>query len=316
MFAFVVSACCSLYTVHEERRFVQWMRETSNLYTGAEYHLRFGIFMTTLRYIEDFNRDQTKSYKLGLNHLSALTRAEYLSLLGMRSCRAPQRVATGRRVAPDAIDWREKGVVNAIKDQGQCGSCWAFSAIQTCESIYALESKELLSFSESNLVDCCRQCFGCGGGSPFLAINYITREQRGQFNTEKDYPYAPSQAWFCWYDSSKAVGYVTGYVSVDEDSEEDLKEKVGTLGPASIGIESSLADFHSYKSGIYNNPECSVGNLNHAVGCVGYGSENGTEYWIVRNSWGTIWGEDGYMRMARNAGNMCRIASDAIIATP
>ena len=312
---FIASACAALYTVHEERNFLQWMRDTNNLYTGEEYHFRLGVFMTTLRYIEDFNRDKTKSYRLGLNSLSAMTRTEYMSLLGYRPGPAKgihRTTLTGRRVAPDAIDWREKGVVNPIKEQGHCGSCWAFGAIQACESSYALKSNQLISFSESNLVDCCTLCFGCSGGRPENAMDYIIKYQDGKFNTEEDYPYAPIEHK-CAFDPNKAVGSLTSWVEI-EKNELALKEVIGTSGPCSVGINGGPNDFHQYSGGIYNNPECLKTVINHGVGCVGYGAENGVEYWIIRNSWGASWGEQGYVRLARNAGNICAIGLEAYLA--
>lgn len=314
MFLFVASACAALYTVHEERNFVQWMRSTNNLYTGEEYHFRLGVFMTTLRFIQDFNRDKTKSYWLGLNSLSAMTHTEYMSLLGYRP--GPRQglyrsTLTGRRVAPDAIDWRQKGVVNPVKEQGHCGSCWAFGCIQACESSYALKNNKLLSFSESNLVDCCNLCFGCSGGRPENALDYIIRWQDGKFNSEEDYPYTPIEHR-CAFDESKAVGSVTSYDFIDKN-EAALKEKVGAFGPCSVGINGGMNDFHQYAGGIYNNPDCLKTVINHAVGCVGYGAENGVEYWIIRNSWGASWGEEGYVRLARNAGNICAIGLEGLI---
>ena len=317
MFLLLAYASAALYTVNEERNFLQWMRETNNLYTGAEYHFRLGVFMTTLRYIEDFNRDKTKTYRLGLSRLSALTRSEYLSMLGTRRTPASHAVtATGRvKDAPSSIDWREKGVVNGIKDQGQCGSCWAFGAIQTCESAYAIQNHELLCFSESNLVDCVGDCMGCNGGYATAAIHYITRSQKGMFMSEEDYPYAPVLGT-CQYDSDKAIGHCSGYVTVTERSEDDLKEKVGTMGPACANINSSPSDFHHYSGGIYSSSACVETTINHAVGVVGYGSFLWMKYWIVRNSWGTSWGEKGYMRLSRNDGNKCSIASDCLVAKP
>ena len=315
MFAFVAFASCYLTLPHEEKSFVAWMRSTNNVFTGDEYHFRLGVFMTTLRYIEDFNRDKSKTYRLGLNHLSALTRTEYLSMLGTRPCKTNGgSVATGRRVAPEQIDWREKGVVNEIKDQGQCGSCWAFGTVQASESAYAIKYGQLLSLSESNLVDCCPSCQGCDGGVVRFAIEWIRDSQGGKLNTEEDYPYAPI-ATDCKFDASKAVGSVKGYIRNVENSEEDLKEKIGTLGPASVNINAHPADFHSYSEGIYNNPECWPLAIDHSVGCVGYGSEKNTAYWILRNSWGEVWGEKGYMRLARNAGNLCSVATEAYFVT-
>ena len=315
MFFFVVSAA-ALYTVHEERNFLHWMRDTNNFYTGDEYHFRLGVFMTTLRYIQDFNRDTTKSYRLGLNKLSALTPTEYASLLQARPTRPEDIIPSpirSTKAAPGSIDWREKGVVNAIKDQGQCGSCWAFGAIQSCESAYAIQTGELLSFSESNLVDCCGECMACNGGYATGAIRCIKLDQKGMFMSEADYPYVPVYGT-CHWDSDKAIGHCSGYVSVTAESENDLLEKVGTMGPACCNINSSPSDFHSYKSGIYSSSACKSTTLNHAVGCVGYGSFLWWKYWIIRNSWGTSWGESGYMRLVRGSGNLCGVASDALVA--
>ena len=316
MLFFLASASCALYTVSEERTFVQWMRDTNNIYTGDEYHFRLGVFMTTLRYIEDFNRDTTKSYRLGVNHLCALTRAEYQSMLGTRRAPVASSVpyATPRGRAPDEMDWRTKGVVNPIRDQGQCGSCWAFGCIQASESSYALAYGDLLRLSESNLVDCCDRSGGCDGGFIPFTLEWIRDSQNGKVSSQEDYPYAPIQG-SCHFDPSKAIGSVKGYLRLKEDDEENLKEIVGTMGPCVCQVNANPADFHTYRSGIYNNPECIPYAIDHSVGCVGYGNENGDAYWIIRNSWGEQWGEKGYMRLARNAGNLCSIATEAYHVT-
>jgi len=299
--------------LNEERQFLSWMRNTNQFFTGDEYHFRLGVFLSTARYVEEFNR-KGASFKLGLNHLSHLTPSEYKSLLGAFVPDTEMRpTIENTNAAPESFDWREKGAVNAIKDQAQCGSCWAFSAIQTCESAYFIAKKTLLSLSESNLVDCVTSCYGCNGGWPYKAIDYVIKNQGGKFNSEEDYPYV-AQTRKCAYNAAKAIGSVSGYKSIPKN-EEQLKEAVYTYGPASICIDASCASFHSYSSGIYNEPKCSSLFLDHAVGCVGYGSENGKDYWIVRNSWGTSWGEQGYVRIARNAKNMCGVASSVIIAT-
>ena len=126
--------------------------------------------------------------------------------------------------APDSIDWREKSIVNAVKDQGQCGSCWAFSAIQAQESQYALIFGTLQSLSESNLVDCAWECKGCNGGWPWSGYDHVIVYQKGKFMLEDDYPYQPVTGT-CQFDASKGVQTITGYIEVDE-SEVDLKEKV------------------------------------------------------------------------------------------
>lgn len=315
MFAALVLFSQSLLTtVAEERSFLNWMRETNNMYTGDEYHLRLGIFLSTARFVNNFNRGNRK-FKLGLNSLSALTPAEYRLMLGARprQLTLSEDTTTSHVKAPESLDWRDKNVVTPIKDQGQCGSCWAFSAIHTAESASAIHSGTLISFSESNLVDCCQACFGCNGGWPFRALDYAISTQDGHFNTEEDYPYVPIQH-SCSYDQSKAVGLVDEYFKVKGGSELDLAEKIASMGPASVCVDASPATFHQYSTGIYSEDSCSTLFLNHAVGCVGYGADGADEYWIIRNSWGSAWGENGYMRLARNKGNMCGVASDALVA--
>lgn len=310
-------ALCAIVQQHEEKAFLSFMRTNHLLYTGDEYHFRLGVYLTNARRVQEFNA-QKRSFTVALNKFACLTRSEYLSMLGAKRVSKTHAntkvVKASKKAAPDAIDWRDSGIVNPIKDQGQCGSCWAFSAIQVQESQYALVFGTLQSLSEQNIVDCVTDCYGCDGGWPSSALDYVIRKQSGKFMLEDDYPYL-AVAGKCQFDASKAVQVVTGYVDVKAGSEDDLKEKVGTLGVASICIDASSWDFQLYSGGIYDEPDCSSWWLDHAVGCVGYGTENGTDYWIVRNSWGTDWGEDGYIRMIRNKGDQCGEAEEALVAT-
>jgi len=290
------------------------MRETNNLFVGDEYHFRLGIFASNKRRIQEFNKVE-HSYSVSLNKLACYTPSEYSTLLGHKSIRTNKKFATkpSKVNAPDAKDWRDDGIVNAVKDQGQCGSCWAFSVIQAQESQWALVKGELPSLSEQNLVDCCTYCYGCNGGDEYIAYDYVIQNQDGLWNTEEDYPYV-AQDQNCQYDASKGCCKVVSYFRPTESQDEEaLKESCGTSGVVSIAIDASGWDFQLYTSGIYNPSSCSSTSLDHAVGLVGYGSEDGTDYWIVRNSWGTSWGEDGYIRIIRNYGNKCGVATDVII---
>ena len=312
MFAFAAFAACALVMPHEERSFVAFMRQNNLAYTGEEYNLRLGIYLTNARRVAEFNK-KGASFKVALNKFACYTPAEYKALLGAKPlARFGSKVQKTTLKAPDAIDWRDKGVVNPIKDQGICGSCWAFSAIGAQESQYAIVSGTLQSLSESNIVDCDDTCFGCSGGWPSHAYQYVIDHQGGKFMLEDDYPYTPIQGT-CRFDASKGVSNIKGFVEIKEGDEADLQEKVGSLGPASICIDASNWSFHLYAGGIYDEASCSAVNLDHAVICVGYGSENGTNYWIVRNSWGTGWGEAGYIRMIKDKGNQCGEASEAIV---
>lgn len=294
---------------HEEKAFVSWMRETNNIFTGDEYHFRLGIFLTNKRYIQEHNRADN-GFKVGLNHLAHLTPSEYKTLLGYRPRTTKKNPIKLTNVAKDSVDWRTKGIVNEIKNQAHCGSCWAFSAIQCCESRWAQAGNKLLIFSEQNIVDCVEACAGCNGGEPFAAINHVIRNQAGKFNLESDYPYTAVDG-SCKFDGTKSVGLTRGYDDIQEV--EDELQKAVSQGVVSVCIDASQQSFHLYKSGVYYEPACSSWDLDHAVGCVGYGTEGSSAYWIVRNSWGTVWGEEGYIRMARNRDNNCGIASEVIL---
>lgn len=319
MFALLFSLVASKLRLGltEERQFLQWMRTNNKFYVGDEYHVRLGLFISHSRYCQEFNRRNGLTFKVGVNQFSCHTPAEYKSILGVRGINnnLHKKVAkkSTKSTAPDSFDWREKGVVNAIKDQASCGSCWAFSAIATSESAYAIKSGQLLSFSEQNLVDCA-PCYGCNGGWSDAACNYVISKQNGQFNSEEDYPYTAVDGT-CSFDASKGIGKISDIAAVSYGDENELKEKIVQYGVASVSISAGNTPFMSYTSGILDDDECTFwASIDHAVAAVGYGSENGVDYWIVRNSWGTSWGEDGYVRMSRNKNNQCQIASQAFVA--
>ncbi|KAK8846156.1 hypothetical protein M9Y10_020161 [Tritrichomonas musculus] len=299
----------------EERQFLQWMRTNNKFYTGDEYHLRLGIFLSHARYCQEFNRKNGLTFRVGINQFSCHTPAEYKAILGVRGSSKKLRetiVSKSKANVPDSYDWRDKKVVNPIKDQASCGSCWAFSAIATSESAYAIATGKLLQFSEQNLVDCA-PCYGCGGGWADAGCNYVIQDQAGQFNSEDDYPYTATDGT-CTYNAAKGIGKITKLITVSFGNEDDLKEKVATYGVASVSISAGNTPFMSYAGGILDDDDCLFAQIDHAVACVGYGSENGVDYWIVRNSWGTKWGEQGYVRMSRNKSNQCSIASEAFVA--
>ena len=314
MFALLASlASCAYYLQHEEKSFLSWMRSTNQFFTGDEYHLRLGIFITNSRLVKEHNSAQ-KKFKVGSNKFAAYTHAEYQSLLGFRmNLRKQHNVRPSRKVNIDHLDWREKGVVNGIKDQGQCGSCWAFSAIQAAESANALATGTLRAFSEQNLVDCATIvdfCYGCEGGFMYGAFDHVIKRQKHNLVLESDYPYTGVED-DCRYDDLPHTGTISSYVNIEEGSEDDLEAKV-QIGPVAVAIDASNWSFQLYTSGIYDEPNCISSKLNHGVGCIGYGSENDVKYWIVRNSWGAAWGEKGYVRMLWKD-NQCGIASMASI---
>jgi cathepsin L len=317
MFAFFAFATSAVFFApHEEKSFVSWMRTTNQVYTGEEYQLRLGIYLANSRFVREHNAANL-GYTLELNQFAAWTPAEYKLMLGHRDVYTPvepERAPLQFVGAPDSIDYRAKGVVNAIKDQGQCGSCWAFGVCQACESAYGLKRTppQLWRLSEQELLDCVTTCGGCNGGVEAYALDWIIKNQGGLLMLEDDYKYTGKQG-SCRWSSSKGTNKIASYQRGAAGNEDSLKNLVGNVGPADVAIDASKSTFQLYKAGIYNDPSCSSKSLDHAVGVVGYGSEGGVAYWIVRNSWGAAWGEAGYVRMSRNKNNQCGIANQPLV---
>jgi C1A family cysteine protease len=199
--------------------------------------------------------------------------------------------------APDAFDWRDKKVVTAVKDQGQCGSCWAFSAIANVESAYAIKSQNLLSLSEQQLVDCDTVNEGCNGGLMQIAFNYI---KDNGIEKSDDYPYKAKDG-NCKYDAKKVAVKITGFQDISQN-EQEIAEALFNIGPLSVAVNAN--PFQTYQHGILTptKKNCNPHDLDHGVTLVGYGEENGKKYWIIKNSWGQGWGEEGYIRLARGIG--------------
>jgi cathepsin L len=224
----------------------------------------------------------------------------------------PKRLSgkkTGVR-APDSWDWRDQKVVQGVKDQGQCGSCWAFASIGAEESMFAINQNQLYNLSEQNLVDCDVYDSGCSGGSFEGAYFYVYDNQDGYFSTEDQYPYT-AQDGSCKYVQGPA--YLTDFGTLANPTEANLLAVVYDYGPVATAIDASHNSFQLYTGGIYDEPACSSSDLDHGVLTIGYGSENGVDYWIVKNSWGASWGEKGFIRMSRNKNNQCGIASDGVV---
>jgi len=286
--------------------------------SAAEDALRMKIYQDTVARINAHNelfKAGKVHYEQGINHFSDLTNTEYRSMnngFQMPTNRTGEAfVPPNAEAVPDSIDWRQYGAVTPIKNQGQCGSCWAFSSTGSLEGQWFRKTQKLVSLSEQNLVDCCTSAYGnygCSGGWQENSFKYI--KANGGIDTEASYPYYAKQ-YACRYNSAYNAAQVTGYVDVERGNEEVLKQAVGTVGPISIAIDAALPSFQSYRSGVYYEPSCSSTSLDHAVLIVGYGHDatSNEDYWIVKNSWGTWWGENGYIKMIRNYYNNCGIAS-------
>jgi cathepsin L len=286
------------------------------------------IWETNLKYIEIHNQEFEQglhSYTLGMNQFGDMTLKEFVAnhLLDSKQINKAfdsqkDNPITGQYLSPlnlgplpVSVDWRKQGYVTPVKDQGQCGSCWAFSTTGSLEGQYFRKTKKLVSFSEQQLVDCSKTDGnqGCNGGLMHNAFNYI--KKKGIENSQ-DYPYKARDDR-CSYNQSKVVTKIANEVKILKGNESKLQEATATQGPISVAIDASRSSFQLYKSGVYDEPACNPANLDHAVLVVGYGVDDQTKkpYWLVKNSWAEKWGESGYIRMSRNRRNQCGIASMA-----
>lgn len=214
---------------------------------------------------------------------------------------------------PLTMNWVSKGAVTGVKNQGACGSCWAFSATGALEGQYFRKIGRLVSLSEQNLLDCSEfygNDDGCvNGGIVDFAFSYVAGN--GGINMEQFYPYKGVQG-LCRYNPKYSSNMtVKGFKDLPYADEKSLQSAVANIGPISIGIDASQNSFELYEDGVYFERSCSSEDLDHSVLVVGYGTEQpGGDYWLVKNSWGKTWGKKGYMKLARNRGNHCGVATE------
>lgn len=289
-------------------------------YEENEEEVRKQIFTVNVKHIKEHNQKyQTgeKSYYLGVNQFTDMTHKEFLDTymghMGVKeSPNATTFLSPDNILLPDEVDWRKKGYVTPVKDQGQCGSCWSFSATGSLEGQHFKKTGTLLSLSEQQLVDCSGSYGnqGCNGGLMDQAFEYL--KAVGGDETEDEYPYEAREESRChWKKSAPKKATVSGYVDIESGSEKKLQEALATVGPVSVAIDASHQSFQMYAGGVYDEPECSSSELDHGVLVVGYGTLDGKDYWLVKNSWNTSWGDEGYIRMSRNKDNQCGIATQA-----
>lgn len=298
----------SLESVEEVKGLYEWwLARHAKVYNDLEENdKRFEIFKDNLKFITEHN-SENRTYKVGLNQFADLTNEEYRSMfLGTRteakrrfvkSKNASQRYAirTGEKL-PRFVDWRMKGAVAPVKNQGSCGSCWAFSTVAAVESINQIVTGKLITLSEQELVDCDRiENSGCNGGLMDYAFQFIINN--GGIDTEDHYPYRGVDDRCDPARKNAKVVSIDGYEDVPPRNEIALQKAVAHQ-PVSVAIEASGRAFQLYSSGVFTG-RCGT-DLDHGVVVVGYGTVNGLDYWSVRNSWGTNWGENGYIRIQRN----------------
>ncbi|XP_062136111.1 procathepsin L-like [Drosophila sulfurigaster albostrigata] len=288
---------------------------------SSEELKRLQIFVENKKLIDTHNKRYLageESYEMGVNKFSDMTPEEFKTRMltnlnpedaqeGIDNIYNTSAIAS----LPSSVDWRLSGAVNPVKNQGTCAACWAFSAVGSLESHHFINSNQRVSLSEQNLVDCTRgypyNNRGCTGGWPIKALNYV--RDNGGINTASSYPYEGRDNT-CRYNKNNIGSKISAVIQIARGNEAALASAVANKGPISVCLNAAL--FQYYKSGVLNNPSCSH-SVDHSLVVIGYGTDSvGGDYWLVRNSWGENWGENGYIRMARNRNNQCAIASYAI----
>lgn len=251
------------------------------------------------------------TYDLAMNHLGDMTSEEVVQT--MTGLRVPSNRQSNNTYEPDwttripkYIDYRKKGYVTPVQNQGACGSCWAFSSVGALEGQLMKKTGDLVSLSPQNLVDCDADNYGCQGGYMTNAFGYV-RDNNG-IDSDAIYPYIGQDEGCLYKPSGKAAG-CNGFKEIPIGDEKALKRAVAQVGPVSVSIDASQPSFQFYSKGVYYDKNCDPEGINHAILAVGYGNLKGTKHWIVKNSWGTQWGRKGFALLARDKKNACGIAN-------
>ena len=299
--------------------FDQFLDRFDKFYSGDEYHHRRDIYHNNLQSIEEHN-NANNNFNMTVNKFADLHSSELpkgffqthrtgwgISLDKTTGCNK-FNIQYEPENLPDSVDWREHKAVTDVKNQGQCGSCWSFSSAGAMEGSWAIATGKLLNLSEQQLMDCSTRYgnMACNGGLMDNAFEYAI--DNGMCSYEED-PYEGTKET-CDLNCSK-VAYFSECIDVTPNNQLDLKAAVAQQ-PVSIAIEADTTVFQFYSGGVLDSPKCGT-KLDHGVLIVGYGSENGVDYWLVKNSWGESWGENGYIKIKRNDSTddvgICGIAS-------
>lgn len=297
-----------------------------NFANGKEFIQRLQIFADNMDIIEKHNADSTQTYKLGTNQFAHLTFDEFVDAVHVGGARPPylrrssdaplHKAPASIEGLASTVDWVSAGAVTPVKNQGNCGSCWSFSTTGAVEGAYQIKNKNLVSFSEQELVSCdtSGQDAGCNGG--WMDDAFTFAKSNGGLPTESDYPYTSGttgKSGSCEKTHSNVAGSApSGYVDVQTGSVNALMSAVAQQ-PVSIAIQANQPAFQLYKSGVLTG-KCGQ-RLDHGVLLVGYGTDSGTDYWKVKNSWGDSWGEEGYIRIERSDADLCGVLDAASYPT-
>lgn len=299
----------------EDYTFEKYVDEYKKVYESPqEYKFRRAIFEERLINIRKHNKDTTKTWKKGVNHLSDRTDEEMKRLRGLKKGLTSPLVVpspitsipqSAIQAAPKFRDWRDAHIITAVKDQGMCGSCWTFATAETLESYWANKTGQLTVLSEQQILDCtpnpehCGGTGGCGGGTAELA--YARIMEMGGLATEWTYPYVSYQGknFECHFGANTpAFAKVQNFVKLPSNVYEPLFNHIANVGPLAISVDASA--WGEYETGVFDGCNQTNPDIDHAVQLVGYGTtDDGLDYWLVRNSWSPAWGENGYIRLLR-----------------
>jgi len=282
-----------------------WKQQMGKTYTSdAEEQQRYNAFVNNYNFIVEYNAQNTGTI-LGLTIFADLTNEEFAA---SRYCMDGEEMILAHRSqepipfdettsVPTSVDWRQKGAVTSIKNQGQCGGCWSFAAAAGLESLWFIQGNQLTSFSEQQLIDCATSCSGCNGcDNLYNALVYTS--QQG-IESLADYPFTGTNGR-CKYDASDVVFKNTGYTNVSPNNANALMAAIAQQ-PTLVGIEADQNVFQLYSGGVITK-DCGA-SLDHAVTAVGYGTYDNQSAWIVKNSWGTQWGVQGYVYISTASAN-------------
>lgn len=298
-------------TSHVESEFQNFKEKHDKSYSDdKEHNLRKEIFRQNVRFIHSHNR-QPKGFKLAVNHLADKTENELKALRGKQytptyNGGAPFPYTNIKDDdVPETFDWRILGAVTPVEDQAVCGSCWAFGVAGAIEGAYFVKYGNPVIISKQALMDCTWGYGnnGCDGGEDFRVYGWML--DHGGVPIKTDYGNYLGEDGYCHVEGLDLIAPISGFVNVTVNDENALRLAIFKNGPVSVAIDASQPTFSFYSSGVYEEPKCLNGadQLDHAVLAVGYGSLNGQNYWLIRNSWSTHWGNDGYILMSSKDNN-------------